>query len=297
MPEGLEVTFGNYMEFSDDELLAHLDGVDALVFAAGIDERIEGPPPVYDMFARFNIAPLDRLLGLAKRAGVGRAVVYGSYFSHFDKTMPSEELSRWHPYIRSRRDQERMALSHATDGFSVAVLELPYIFGAQPGRNPVWVFLVEMLRGMPGATLYPRGGTTMVTVRQVAQATAGAAETVAGGVAYPIGWFNLTWREMLAMMHRHLGLEGRRVVTVPSWLVRMQLRAMRRQQARAGHEGGLEPVRFLRLQTAELFIDKEAASVGLGVTDDDLDAAIGESMRACLEVLDDGADAVEMRGE
>lgn len=60
------------------------------------------------------------------------------------------------------------ALSFADDDFSVGVLELPYIFGTQPGRKPVWVFLVEQVRQMKGATLYPRGGTTMVTVRQVA---------------------------------------------------------------------------------------------------------------------------------
>ncbi|MCC6868208.1 MAG: hypothetical protein IT522_05240 [Burkholderiales bacterium] len=98
-----------------------------------------------------------------------RAVVYGSYFAYFERLWPQMRFADKHPYIRSRRDQERMALSFASDDFSVGVLELPYIFGTQPGRKPVWVFLVEAIRGMKGATLYPKGGTTMVTVRQVAQ--------------------------------------------------------------------------------------------------------------------------------
>jgi len=38
-------------------------------------------------------------------------------------------------------------------------------------------------------------------------------------------------------------------------------------------------------------------SVPLGVTDDDLDAAIGESMRMSLEILDNGTEAVEMKWE
>ena len=43
-------------------------------------------------------------------------------------------------------------MSYADDGFDVAVLELPYIFGTQPGRKPVWVFLVENIRSMKGVT-------------------------------------------------------------------------------------------------------------------------------------------------
>ena len=44
-------------------------------------------------------------------------------------------------------------MSFADDNFNVAVLELPYIFGTQPGRKPVWVFLVESIRKMPGVTI------------------------------------------------------------------------------------------------------------------------------------------------
>ena len=50
LPAELKVEFGNYMDLSDDELASKLKGYDALVFAAGIDERVEGPAPVYDMF-------------------------------------------------------------------------------------------------------------------------------------------------------------------------------------------------------------------------------------------------------
>lgn len=64
-------------------------------------------------------------------------------------------------------------MSFAYDNFNVAVLELPYIFGTQPGRKPVWVFLVESIRKMPGVTIKasPRlvlkggHGATNVSVR------------------------------------------------------------------------------------------------------------------------------------
>ena len=218
LPPEMDIQFGNYMEMNDDALQERLKGCEGFVFAAGVDERIEGPPPIYEMFKKYNITPLERLLRLAKESGVRHAVVCGSYFSHFDKIWPEKQLSRWHPYIRSRREQETMSLSFADEGFDVAVLELPYIFGAQPGRKPVWVFLVEMIRGMKRATLYPKGGTAMVTVRQVGQAIAGALERSRGGRCYPIGYYNMTWKEMLRIVHQYMGCQDKRIVTIPCWM-------------------------------------------------------------------------------
>ena len=100
---------------------------------------------------------------IAKECGVKKAVILGSYFSYFTKKFPEMELTKKHPYIRSRIEQEKTALKFMRTAKDVAVLELPYIFGTQPGRKPVWVILVEQTN-MPKVTLYPKGGTTMVTV-------------------------------------------------------------------------------------------------------------------------------------
>ena len=137
LPESMEIISGNYMEMSDDELRALMQGCEGFIFAAGVDERVEGPAPIYDLFKKFNIDTTDRLLRLAKECGVKHAVVCGSYFAYFDKAWPEKKLAEVHPYIRSRRDQEEVALSYADENFDVAVLELPYIFGTQPGRKPV----------------------------------------------------------------------------------------------------------------------------------------------------------------
>ena len=114
---------------TDDEIRAHLKGMDGFVFAAGVDERVEGPAPIYDLYKKYNIDPVRRLLTLCKECGVKHAVILGSYFSFADKIWPQLELAKNHPYIRSRRDQEDVAMSFADDNFDVAVLELPYIFG------------------------------------------------------------------------------------------------------------------------------------------------------------------------
>ena len=83
-----------------------------------------------------------------------------------------------------------MAFSDAD--FDVTILELPYTFGTQPGRKPVWMFMAEQIQNSKKNILYTRGGSTMVTVKQVGQAIAGAIEKNKGGNTYPIGYYNMS---------------------------------------------------------------------------------------------------------
>ncbi|NLO37198.1 MAG: NAD(P)H-binding protein [Clostridiaceae bacterium] len=297
LPQEMAITFADYMALSDEALGDHLAGCDGLVFAAGIDERVEGPPPIFTLFEKYNLTPLERLLRLAKASGVRRAAICGSYFCHFARLWPHLELERYHPYIRSRMAQERMALSFADADFSVAMLELPYIFGAQPGRKPVWLFLAEQVRGMPLATFYPPGGSAMITARQAGEALAGALERNRGGTCYPVGYANLSWTELLRIVHRHMGCPDKPVVTIPKGLFRLSCRAIRRKQRRAGHEGGLDLVRFADVMCANTFIEPALGAEPLGVSPDDLDAAIGSSFRLCLDILDGRREAIGMRGD
>ena len=115
------------MQMSDDQLREKLTGCEGFVFAAGVDERVEGPAPIYDLYKKYNIDPVNRLLKLCKECGVKHTVILGSYFSYAAKKWPEKELTKWHPYIRSRINQENAAMSFADDDFDVAVLELPYI--------------------------------------------------------------------------------------------------------------------------------------------------------------------------
>ncbi len=297
LPPEMKLEFGNYMEMTDEELKEQLKGCEGFVFAAGVDERVEGPAPIYELFKKYNITPLERLLRIAKESSVRHVVICGSYFAYFDKIWPQKQLSKWHPYIRSRRDQENMALSFADKDFDVSVLELPYIFGTQPGRKPVWVFLVESVRSMKKVTMYPKGGSTMVTVKQVGQAIAGALERSQGSNCHPIGYYNLTWKEMLRIVHKHMGCPDKKTVTIPNWMYAIGGKKIMKEQQAAGHEGGLNMVKFTELQCSNQFIDKSLGCEPLGVEPDDIDAAIGDSIRLCLEVLDGKAETIGMKGE
>jgi dihydroflavonol-4-reductase len=296
LPEGMRVEFGNYLEMGDAEIDARLSGCDAFVFAAGVDERVEFPPPVYEKYLKYNVEPVGRFLAAARRAGLRKAVVLGSYFSYYAKLRPELELAKHHPYIRARLAQEEAAMSQSGSGLDVMVLELPYIFGAQQGRKPVWVFLVEQLLAMKGPCLYTRGGTTMVTVRQVAQCVAGAIERGRGGRCYPVGWYNKDWREMLAIMYKHMGQPRKLILTVPDFMYTLNAKRVGRDYARRGIEGGLDLARLVDIQTSRLFIDPATIRDELGVTEDDIDAAIGESVRLSLAAIE-GRRLLEMRAE
>lgn len=298
LPPEMEIEYGNYLEMNDDEIRKMFDGCDGFVFAAGVDERVEGPAPIYDLYKKYNIDPIYRLLKIAKECGIKHTVVLGSYFAYFAKARPQMKLTEYHPYIRSRIDQENAAMSFADDNFSVAVLELPYIFGTQPGRKPVWVFLVESIRKMPRVTMWPKGGSTMVTVKQVGQAIAGAIERNKGGNCYPIGYYNLTWKEMLTICHKHLGCPNKKIITIPDWMYAMAGKNIVKQQKKQGIQGGLDMIKFTELQCSNQFIEKELGSVPLGVEPDDIDAAIGDSIKLCVDILDGKAkNIVAMKGE
>lgn len=297
LPPEMKIEYGNYLEMSDEQLRAHLTGCDGFVFAAGVDERVEGPAPIYDLYKKYNIDPVNRLLKLAKECGVRHVSICGSYFAYFAKIMPELELTKWHPYIRSRIDQENAAMSFADDTFSVAVLELPYIFGTQPGRKPVWMFVAEQIRNSGRHVLYPRGGSTMVTVHQVGQALAGALEHTQGGRCWPIGYYNLTWKEMLAIMCKHMGCPEKKVMTIPDWMFTMGCKSMLKKQQKQGIQGGLYMPRLAAIQCNNLFIDKTLGCEPLGVEPDDIDAAIGDSMRLCTDILDGKARTIGMKGE
>ncbi|MBQ4627184.1 MAG: NAD(P)-dependent oxidoreductase, partial [Clostridia bacterium] len=88
IPKEMELEFCNIYEKSDEEIKAMMAGYDCFVFAAGIDERVEFPAPVYEAYDKYNIQPLKRILPLCKEIGMKSAVILGSYFAYLAKERP-----------------------------------------------------------------------------------------------------------------------------------------------------------------------------------------------------------------
>ena len=238
IPNEMELILKNYMDLSDLEIFELLKDCQGFIFAAGIDERVEGKPPIYELYNKYNIEPLKRLLPLAKQAGVKHSVILGSYFSYFNRVWSDLNLYNKHPYIRSRVDQENIALSYADDQMSVSVLELPYIFGIQPGRRPVWTILVEQILKMRKWTFYPNGGTSMISVTQVGCLISEVLEKPEGKNLIPVGYYNLTWNQMIVEFHKALGI-NRRIINIPKWIYKLGLGSYIKKYKNEGHEQGL----------------------------------------------------------
>ncbi len=299
IPEEMEIVFANINDKTDDELREMMAGYDCFVFAAGIDERVEFPAPVYDAYYKFNIAPLKRILPICKEVGMKNAVILGSYFSYLAKQKPEMKLCEKHPYIRSRIDQEEVAFSFADENFDVAVLELPYIFGTQPGRKPVWVILIEQIKRMDKLpfTMYPGGGTAMLTVRQVGEVIVGAAEKSKGAKAWPISMYNQTWKEFLKIVYAARGMgDDRKIISVAPWMMRMGLGGVKKEYAEKGIESGIDVDGLADIMAINLFIDRKY-SVELGATEDDIKAAITDSIKVSQASYDGTVKLLEMKGE
>ena len=299
IPEAMHLEFCNIYEKSDDEIKDFLKGMDCFVFAAGVDERVEFKAPVYDSYYKFNIAPLKRILPLCKEVGVKKAVILGSYCSYLAKEKPEMKLTEKHPYIRSRIDQENVAFSFADDNFDVSVLELPYIFGTQPGRKPVWVILIEQLRRMDKlpCTLYPAGGTAMLTVRQGGEVIVGAGERSKGARAWPISMDNLTWKEFLKIVYDARGMgANRKIISRPPWMMKMGLGSVVKDYKARGVDSGIDPMRLPDIMDLNLFIPDRCAKE-LGATDDDIKAAIFDSIKVSVASDEGKVQLLGMKGE
>lgn len=305
----MKLTFCDINKKSDEEVEKMLKGCDAFIFASGIDERVECPHPVYNWYEKYNIKPVDRLLGIAKKVGVKKAVVLGSYFASMAKpgfgyvqTLPKGLLER-NPYIRSRMHQEEAAKKYADDKFSVAVLELPYIFGTQKGRKPVWTILIEQIAGMDKwkSTMYPGGGTAMLTVHQVGQAIAGATEKLGdefkGFNAWPIAMYNYTWKEFLAVVYDARGMgRDRKITTVPAWLMKLGMGKTLKEYKEKGIEPGLDVKYLPYVMNLNLFFDNKYAKA-LGVEEADMEAAIFDSIAVSVASYKGEVELVGMKGE
>lgn len=281
-PRRITVHEADVGQLGERRLTELLRGIDALVYALGPDDRALPAAPAYDFFHDKLVRQCARVFAAARKAGVTRAVVLGSYFTHFDRLWPHKKLAQNHAYVRCRVEQAQAAIEAGGATMRVSVLELPYIFGTMPGRTPLWKDVVlDMLVRMP-VVFYPDGGSTMITAAHVGQAVAGAVERGAHGRHYPIGDENLSWDEMLEVMLRTLGMSDKKVIHIAPWVGTLLGRMQRRIEAKRGKESGLDAeLVFADVMCERLFMDPSLSVAALGYGRGGVREAIEETVRAC----------------
>lgn len=185
---------GNYQDENFPRAL--LEGHDGLLFAAGADiRRLPAGESEEAFFHRANSVAIPRFFGWAREAGIGSAVLIGSYYP---QVVPEKIDSS--AYVRSRHLSDTGARALNRDGFRVCSLNAPFILGHVPGLpQPHLQALVQYAAGrLPGIPLVaPAGGVNHISSRSMSEAIASALEHGEGGRAYLVGDENLSWKDYL----------------------------------------------------------------------------------------------------
>lgn len=269
-------------DLSDTEVLEILDDIDGVIYAIGADERIVPDAPSFSFFYKANVLTTQRLTRLSVEAGVESFVIFGSYFAEFAERFTDTNLIK-EGYPATRILQEQIGMAEGEGKMRVSSLRLPYIFGSMPGRMPLWKMFTDQVKGKE---VYPvlKGGTVMVTVKQVAQAAVGALEKGDHRGTYAIGGINMKYKDFFEMMVEALGQTGKtQVPVVPLEAVLPTYEKLDADTAAAGKEHGIKLAMGARMQERDLYIDPKETMDKLGYEEDDVIAAIKESLALCVK--------------
>lgn len=283
LDDSVTVRRGDIQAMGAREMDNVVAGHTAIVYAASA--AIFAPRGQNDnaFYRQANVEPVARLLSSGGRAGCDRAVVLGSYYATLHRQHPSIRLAEKSPYIQSRIEQAAAARNAAGSAMSVAVLELPFVIGATPGRHsPLLPQVQRLLHNRIGTVVYP-GGTALISVSAVARATVNALERKADD-NFPVATANLTWAKIL---HHLADAAGKRTVPRPIPLNRFLTRALFAGKdlrwKRKGLHSGLNMQQMGILYATNTFLDLEVIRRDLGVCDDDVPQALRDTVHSSQE--------------
>ncbi len=285
LPKGMTLREGDYGALTEQQLAHWMTGCEGLVIAAGFNEGFSSPAPALEAYAKADIAPLRRLLAAAQACGVRRAALAGSYYAYFVRIWPEMDLET-HPYIKGCVEQENLALAFSDSAMQVSVAELPPVVGGGRWSEPVLLPFVREVQEDEKRTFVYKGGTALVTVRQAAQAMAGALERGRGGRAYPVGGHNVQWTDLVRMIHTLQQTPEKKIKPLAPRAFQARMKQREAELAAGNREGGLDPVGMIPFRGAEAFIDRRIASDFLGVEESSLEEALEQTLRRCRELTE-----------
>ena len=167
-------------------------------------------------------------------------------------------------------------------------MELPYIFGTIPGRNPLWrdVFLENFVNGWK-TIMFPKGGTVMTTTYHIGESLIGALEYGEAGAHYSIGDENHDFNWMLDNML--IGIQGypRKIYNPAKWMLVMGGGMIAKKDEKKGLHHGLDYKHVMKdIQTDYFYYPEEeiaATYEKLHMTRGGVQEAIVETGKACYK--------------
>ncbi len=242
-------------------LSAPLDGVDALVHAAGaVSHRPEDAEWLYDVHVRGT----QNVLAAAQAAGVQRIVHVSSSGTvavsrderPLDESAPEAlELVRGWPYYRSKIFAEQLALAAG------AIVVGPSLLLGPGDRDGSSTRAVQLLLDGELPAL-PSGGLSFVDVRDAADGIARALEQGEPGQRYLLGGSNLTFSAFYERLARAAGVDA------PRWRLPSRTRSLLgllpgALTERLADRFGLDPIE-LEMASCFWYVDASRAKQELG---------------------------------
>ncbi len=282
MPEAAHLIEGDVNRLSIENYVGLLRPFDGLIYAAGVDERSKPIGESFEFYRKGNVEPCERLFKAVRSSNITHAVLLSSILSYMDRTFPEMELSKYHPYIRSRAEQNRICRELAGNDYVLSVLEVPWVFGASHEQIPVWVSLVTYVRGA-----YPlivtRGGANVMSVRSVAKAAMGALLYPAESSTMPIGDVNMSWKTLIEHICNACGRRDKAVSLLPGKMFHYLSATGGLLEDLLGEQSGLDKAYMSDLVLKETYYDPAESQDRFQYKGGDLITAIQETVDATPE--------------
>lgn len=277
---------GDVATLKTDDYCQMLQGFDAVIFAAGVDERCEVEGDATEFFRQANVWPCEQLFAAIPHTNVRRAVLLNSIFAWLDKQQPELQLAEQHPYIRSRVEQDRV--SHAAVAGSDCVLvtvQVPWVFGTAPHRDSQWSTLVNFVRAA-APLICIRGGASMLSVTTLAVAISGALRFPERSISLPVSDENLTYIQLIKRLGLLVGRKDQQVRNVSDGFFRDIASLGEFAGKMFGKQpGGLDMNYMSDLLCREIFFDPAESQRLLHYSGGDLDKALRDTVVSIPENL------------
>lgn len=281
-PQQVNIIEGDLNLFLDLPFAQLFAGIEAVIYAAGIDERTESIGDPYTFFYKENVTCCVNFLQQAKNFGVKKAIVLGSIFSYLDQQHPQLQLSQNHPYIRSRTAQRDHALALADNNFQVNICETPFVFGATPGSSAVAKRLINYIR-IATPLLSIQGGANAISVKSLSQAITGMLEHVRDSGAIAVGDVNLSWVELTEMISGLVNSKPKPIKLIQANLLTELTHVGGYLQDLMGIKSGLDQKHISDIIQLEAYFDTAPQKQQLNYQGGDLLQALAETVAATPE--------------
>lgn len=284
LPHASRIHFlkGDIDSCSEAELVGVLQAFDKLVFAAGVDERMEPEGDAYAFFKKANVDSCEKLFRAAQQSKITHAVLLSSIFLNMARTQPELNLAEKHPYIRSRVEQNDVSQALAKNHFILTTLEVPWVFGVSTETPSQWSSLITYAR--TGAPLLScRGGVNVIAVQSVGEAVAGALQYANESSCQTIGDLNLSHEQLMQSLCEFSERRDKKITLLSDTMFQEIMRAGGLFKNIFGFQSGLD-IRYLpELLTQDIYVDNTESKLLLGYSTGKAMHAIRETVQAAPE--------------